>query len=107
MIARQVRMIAVTLIMAAGAAQAANPPPDTIDARVQGCSTFEPVVQRVYAPDAQAQIKVALAKKPNATVFSYPGQYHAFSRHNGAHYNEAAATLAHKRTYEFLRQHLR
>src|SRR5277367_1982068 len=33
------------------------------------------------SPDAQAQIKAALAKKPNATVFSYPGQYHAFSRH--------------------------
>lgn len=57
--------------------------------------------------DAQAQIKAALAKKPNAMVFSYPGQYHAFSRHNGAHYNEAAATLAHKRTYEFLNRHLR
>jgi carboxymethylenebutenolidase len=36
---------------------------------------------------AQAQIKAALAKKPNATVYSYPGQRHAFSRHNGAHYN--------------------
>ena len=35
---------------------------------------------------AQAQIKAALAKKPNATVYSYPGQRHAFSRHNGAHY---------------------
>ncbi len=57
--------------------------------------------------DAQAQIKAALAKKPNATVFSYPGQYHAFSRHNGAHYNAAAAALAHERTYEFLDQHLR
>ena len=57
--------------------------------------------------DAQAQIKAALAKKPNAMVFSYPGQYHAFSRHNGAHYNKAAATLAHKRTYEFLNRHLR
>src|SRR5580704_16304271 len=36
---------------------------------------------------AQAQIKAALAKKPNATVYSYPGQRHAFSRHNGTHYN--------------------
>src|SRR5580704_13520702 len=34
---------------------------------------------------AQAGIKAALAKKPNATVYSYPGQSHAFSRHNGAH----------------------
>ncbi len=57
--------------------------------------------------DAQAQIKAALAGKPNATVYSYPGQYHAFSRHNGAHYNAAAAALAHERSYEFLRRHLR
>jgi carboxymethylenebutenolidase len=56
---------------------------------------------------AQAEIKAALAKKPNATVYSYPGQHHAFSRHNGAHYNAAAAALAHGRTYEFLRQKLR
>jgi dienelactone hydrolase len=40
---------------------------------------------------AQAQIKVALAKKPNATVYSYSGQRHAFSRHDGAHCNAAAA----------------
>ena len=56
---------------------------------------------------AQAQIKAALKKKPNATVYSYPGQRHAFSRHNGAHYNAAAAVLANGRTREFLRQHLR
>src|SRR5579862_333418 len=56
---------------------------------------------------AQAQIKAALANKPNATVYSYPGQYHAFSRHNGAHYNAAAAALANQRTREFLHQQLR
>ena len=56
---------------------------------------------------AQAQIKAALARKPNATVFSYPGQCHAFSRHNGAHYNAAAAALANGRTNEFLNRHLR
>src|SRR5271155_5119447 len=56
---------------------------------------------------AQAEIKAALAKKPNATVYSYPGQCHAFSRHNGAHYNAAAATLADGRTSEFLHQYLR
>ena len=55
---------------------------------------------------AQAEIKAALAKKPNATVYSYPGQRHAFSRHNGAHYNAEAADLAHNRTYAFLHQHL-
>src|SRR5216684_1262965 len=56
---------------------------------------------------AQAAIKAALAKKPNTTVYSYPGQNHAFSRHNGTHYNAAAAALAKGRTCEFLHQHLR
>ncbi len=55
---------------------------------------------------AQAEIKAALAGKPTATVYSYPGRYHAFSRHNGAHYNAAAATLANRRTSEFLHQQL-
>jgi carboxymethylenebutenolidase len=56
---------------------------------------------------AQAEIKAALAKKQSATVYSYPGQNHAFSRHNGAHYNAAAATLANGRTSEFLKHQLR
>src|SRR6202521_2660153 len=56
---------------------------------------------------AQAEIKTALANKPNVTIYSYPGQYHAFARHNGAHYNAAAAALANGRTSEFLHQQLR
>jgi carboxymethylenebutenolidase len=56
---------------------------------------------------AQAEIKAALAKKPNTTVYSYPGQNHAFSRHSGTHYNAAAAALANGRTSEFLHQRLR
>jgi carboxymethylenebutenolidase len=56
---------------------------------------------------AQAEIKAALAEIPSATVYSYPGQHHAFSRHIGAHYNAAAATLAQGRTYEFLKRELR
>ncbi len=56
---------------------------------------------------AQAWIKAALAKKPNAAVYSYPGQSHAFSRHGGAHYNAEAAALAHERTYAFLNRQLR
>lgn len=56
---------------------------------------------------AQAEIKAALARKPNATVYSYPGQSHAFSRHNGKHYNAAAAHLANSRTSEFLNRQLR
>jgi carboxymethylenebutenolidase len=55
---------------------------------------------------AQAQIKGALSSKPRATVYSYPGQHHAFARHNGAHYDAAAATLANARTRAFLHQHL-
>ena len=56
---------------------------------------------------AQAEIKAALATKPNATVYSYPGQRHAFARHNGTHYNAEAAALANRRTREFLDQQLR
>ena len=56
---------------------------------------------------AQAEIKAALVKKPNTTVYSYPGQHHAFARHNGAHYNAAAAALANGRTSEFLNRELR
>jgi carboxymethylenebutenolidase len=55
---------------------------------------------------AQAAIKVALAQNPNATLYSYPGQSHAFSRNGGAHYNAGAATLANGRTRAFLSQHL-
>jgi carboxymethylenebutenolidase len=40
-------------------------------------------------------------------VYSYAGQRHAFSRHNGTHYNAAAAHLANGRTSEFLAQQLR
>jgi dienelactone hydrolase len=29
---------------------------------------------------AQAEIKAALASKPNATIYSYPGQHHAFAQ---------------------------
>ena len=56
---------------------------------------------------AQAEIKAAVGKKTNATVYSYPGQNHAFSRHNGKYYNAAAAHLANGRTSEFLKQALR
>ena len=55
---------------------------------------------------AQASIRAALAMKPNAMVYSYPGQKHALSRNNGTHYNAAAATLANGRTREFLHKHL-
>jgi carboxymethylenebutenolidase len=56
---------------------------------------------------AQEEIKAALAGKPNAVVYSYPGQRHAFSRNNGAHYDAAAAALANGRTRDFLNRELR
>jgi carboxymethylenebutenolidase len=56
---------------------------------------------------AQTEVKAALARKPNATVYSYSGQCRAFTRHNGAHYNAAAAALANERTSKFLNQQLR
>ena len=56
---------------------------------------------------AQAEIRAALADNTNATIYSYPGQAHAFSRHGGAHYNAEAAGLANQRTKDFLDQHLR
>src|SRR5271163_2887643 len=56
---------------------------------------------------AQAAIKTALAGKPNVIVYRYPGQRHAFARHNGAHYNAAATALANGRTSDFLYQQLR
>jgi carboxymethylenebutenolidase len=56
---------------------------------------------------AQAEIKAALARKRDAVVYSYPGPYHAFSRHNGAHYNGAAAALANSRTHDCLNRQLR
>ncbi|WP_044560351.1 dienelactone hydrolase family protein [Azospirillum sp. B4] len=60
-----------------------------------------------YIPQAaMAQITAALAAKPNATVHSYAGQNHAFSRHGGAHYDAAAASLANGRTLDFLKRHL-
>jgi carboxymethylenebutenolidase len=55
---------------------------------------------------AQAEIKAALASKPNVQVFSYPGCHHAFSRHGGAHYDAAAAAKANARTWSFLKTHL-
>ncbi len=55
---------------------------------------------------AQQEIKAALADKPNVIIYSYPGQYHAFTRHNGAHYDAFAAVLANARTYEFLKREL-
>jgi carboxymethylenebutenolidase len=60
-----------------------------------------------YMPaPAQDAIRAALAGKPQVEIFGYPGRRHAFARNGGAHYDEAAATLANERTLRFLYQHL-
>ena len=56
--------------------------------------------------EAQARIKMALASVPSTTIYSYPGQNHAFARHTGVHYNASAAALANGRTIAFLAEHL-
>src|ERR1700744_4944420 len=56
---------------------------------------------------AQPEIKAVLATTPNATVYPSPGQSHASPRHNGKHYNAAAAHLANGRTSDFLIRQLR
>jgi carboxymethylenebutenolidase len=56
--------------------------------------------------EARQKIKEAFAGRPNVTIYSYPGQYHAFARHGGLHYNAAAAALANGRTVKFLRREL-
>ncbi|HEX8469291.1 MAG TPA: dienelactone hydrolase family protein [Allosphingosinicella sp.] len=51
---------------------------------------------------ARAAIRSAMADKPNVQLFTYEGCNHAFSRHNGAHYDAKAAALANRRTWAFL-----
>lgn len=50
---------------------------------------------------ARSAIAMALADHDNIEVFTYPGCHHAFSRHNGAHYDPAASALANARTWSF------
>lgn len=60
-----------------------------------------------YMPP-EAQRKIIDGTKPNSriNVHTYPGCKHAFARHNGTHYNAAAADLANSRTVEFFKKHL-
>jgi carboxymethylenebutenolidase len=56
--------------------------------------------------DAQGIINAALGANPNIELHTYPGCNHAFARPGGNHYDEAAATLANRRTAAFFKQHL-
>ena len=50
--------------------------------------------------EAQAKIRDALGDHPKISLHSYPGVDHAFARHAGVNYDEAAAKLADSRTME-------
>lgn len=61
-----------------------------------------------YMPaQAQHEIRAALASRPQVQIYTYPGRNHAFARHNGTHFDAAAAKLANDRTSDFLALHLR
>jgi carboxymethylenebutenolidase len=55
---------------------------------------------------AQQDITAALAANTRCEVFSYPGCNHAFSRHDGMHFDADAARLSRARTLEFFNRHL-
>jgi carboxymethylenebutenolidase len=57
-------------------------------------------------PEAQKQIHEATDGNPLVTIHHYSEQDHAFGRLGGAHYDAAAAELAHLRTLEFFVRHL-
>ncbi len=55
---------------------------------------------------AQAAIKDGLAAHELVQAHIYDGQDHAFARHNGMHYDAAAAALAHGRTLDLFQKAL-
>jgi carboxymethylenebutenolidase len=56
--------------------------------------------------DAQAKIIAGLSDNPDVTTHSYDGVNHAFSRLNGVHFDQEAATLANQRTDAFIKENL-
>lgn len=58
------------------------------------------------APEARGKIVKAAEAQPNVSVYTYPGQNHAFARNGGVHYDAAAAALANQRTYDFFKKSL-
>lgn len=57
-------------------------------------------------PEAQQKIQAGLGSHPQVTLHLYAEQDHAFARIGGEHYDEAAATLANRRTADFFTRHL-
>lgn len=57
-------------------------------------------------PEAQAAISNGLDGHDKVSMHIYEGQDHAFARHNGMHYDAAAAALAHGRTLQLFSEAL-
>ena len=53
---------------------------------------------------ARGEITTAFAGNPHVEIHTYPGQGHAFARHQGARYDAEAALLANRRTMAFFRR---
>ncbi|KMQ80229.1 Dienelactone hydrolase family [Candidatus Burkholderia pumila] len=56
--------------------------------------------------DARNRIIAAVQGHANVEAYTYPGCHHAFARHNGKHFDAAAAQLANGRTADFFAKHL-
>ena len=59
------------------------------------------------APEAQALIRDASRAVKSIEIQVYPHRNHAFARPSGDHYDRADATVANRRTVEFMREHLK
>ena len=56
--------------------------------------------------DARQLIMDSVEENPSVRVFTYPRRMHGFARHQGTHFDPAAAGLANGRTLNFLERHL-
>jgi carboxymethylenebutenolidase len=57
-------------------------------------------------PDAVQAVRSAFSSHNNARIETYPGVDHGFNCWGRPMYNQAAATLAHGRSLEWLSQHI-
>ncbi|HYL48831.1 MAG TPA: dienelactone hydrolase family protein [Stellaceae bacterium] len=57
-------------------------------------------------PPAQEKIHAGLKGNAHVTMYDYPNCGHAFARPGGAHWDQAAANQAGKRSLEFFHRHL-
>jgi carboxymethylenebutenolidase len=85
-----------------------------IDARVAEADKLAcPLLMHIAEEDqfvpkpAQDVILQSLKNHPQIEIHTYPGCDHAFARHGGEHYDDAAAKLANGRTLQFFERTLR